>query len=748
MARLRRVLFPGDQDNGCGALGIDREKANCSLPVQNDTKRRRSSSAYSDNGNRSVLEESCLAQLPVSDVSTTSQRRGIELKETKKRRREKRNRSSGIYKESGRNSQDENRCNNDRSKCVNDCRGGNVSGEEKMRRRSRVTNDGMDILGQISNFALNSLSMIGVHRGDKKNVRKRLRSNTNNEDNDIIRSSLEVRPSPSVPKPRKRLDVKSTPSQFKYECNQEESLENIIWNSLSSTSRKTRKKESNNVCNSSVTTSGGSVKSECCGDANTSAQSVVEDKIFNVVNITVAQTENISPQDDRHESGHNIENKPRSNIVHANDTNSTLRKRNPLADISSNNASLDKNDQLQSKMKTGSKKKLATPCIEVNDMNGLRRSSRCRRPVDRLVDAKPQQLTSMSTDVSDDTNDLRNKASTNECSVSSSVKSSLRKKKSVEKQAHHLQQTVKSGKMHSDNMTFVTSSKSKKVQYLDPDILPYSKYLASKGIYTKEKAITSKCQNDTRKVALNTNNETPQLGNDLTVLDQQRKNSFEWDELSVKQLLKAHKETDPKCVLFWHDIASKVYNKSADQCRDKWFSLVKTPKLRRKKTIQQATPPDQHNSDDYDDIFNSTPLRNASKLILSWGKASSRRKSRSSSDNFLDLLLSSSPVIKSKKSNESEKRSDTTKPSPLHFRKMTKCYVKKVRAGFIDLKTKKKPSYVKASKKNQQCLSEAIDAGDVHMNGFLSPNGTVTIDAPEEHEVQGYYIPSDNENEC
>ena len=79
---------------------------------------------------------------------------------------------------------------------------------------------------------------------------------------------------------------------------------------------------------------------------------------------------------------------------------------------------------------------------------------------------------------------------------------------------------------------------------------------------------------------------------------------------------------------------------------------------------------------------------------------------------------------------------------------MTKCYIKKVRAGFIDLKTKKKPSYVKASKKKQHYLSEAIDAGDVHMNGNLSPNGTVTIDAPEEHEVQGYYIPSDNENEC
>jgi len=227
--------------------------------------------------------------------------------------------------------------------------------------------------------------------------------------------------------------------------------------------------------------------------------------------------------------------------------------------------------------------------------------------------------------------------------------------------------------------------------------------------------------------------------------------SNEWDGASLKLLMQAHTECDPKSFSFWHQIASRVPNKSAEQCQEKWFALVITPKIRRKKkdATEDVSLSLIHKDDVDDDIFNSTPVRNAAKLMLSLHKSTSRRK-RQKVESSHERQLSdtfSSPIV-----NEYffQCKDDTgyleSIQSPLRFQQMNKVYLNKVRAGFKDKTqkhSKQHSNIINKGQKKQKHLSAAVDAGDVHMNGALSPNGTLRVNAPDEYEAEDMYIPSD-----
>ena len=220
---------------------------------------------------------------------------------------------------------------------------------------------------------------------------------------------------------------------------------------------------------------------------------------------------------------------------------------------------------------------------------------------------------------------------------------------------------------------------------------------------------------------------------------------IDWDDASLKLLKNAHKNTDPKSSSFWQQISSKVPLKSAEQCRDKWFALVNTPKVRRKKSQKHISTTTYDEEEDDDDIFNSTPNRNTAKILLQRLSSTSRktRPQKASNDNFSDIL--SSPILKGSTSHFQ----NTEKIfSPLKFQPMYKSYLNKVRASLNERNRERKlvrPTKIKTSQKRPKYLSAEIDAGDVHMNGILSPNGTVMVDAPEEHEAEGMYLPSDYE---
>lgn len=95
-----------------------------------------------------------------------------------------------------------------------------------------------------------------------------------------------------------------------------------------------------------------------------------------------------------------------------------------------------------------------------------------------------------------------------------------------------------------------------------------------------------------------------------------------WSNEEVSVLRNAQSSIDPTLTSYWEEIAALVDGRSASQCREKWFSLIATPKGRppkenKKQPFRQPASKLNSNAnedfcDDEDDLFQSTPMREAS----------------------------------------------------------------------------------------------------------------------------------------
>lgn len=98
----------------------------------------------------------------------------------------------------------------------------------------------------------------------------------------------------------------------------------------------------------------------------------------------------------------------------------------------------------------------------------------------------------------------------------------------------------------------------------------------------------------------------------------------QWSASEVNMLRNAQKDIDPTLSSYWEEVATFVGSKTSSECREKWFSLVATPKGRPRKESKKKTANTSFNSatidgasvdeDEEDDLFNSTPLREAAPL--------------------------------------------------------------------------------------------------------------------------------------
>jgi hypothetical protein len=204
-----------------------------------------------------------------------------------------------------------------------------------------------------------------------------------------------------------------------------------------------------------------------------------------------------------------------------------------------------------------------------------------------------------------------------------------------------------------------------------------------------------------------------------------------WGYSELDCLKRAHANANPMSSSFWQDVESSVREKSAEECRDKWFSMVGTP---NQKNTARSTKCDDTNSDGEDDIFNSTPIRNENaeqNSSHSSTKSTKIKHKRRLSDIF------SSPILINKRKEERE-RADNDKDyefSPLLFRPQYKSYLKEVRNGIKNkvVALKSKNTNVTQQKRS---LSASIDQGGLQLGGALSPGGTLHIEAPSEDEFE------------
>ena len=201
--------------------------------------------------------------------------------------------------------------------------------------------------------------------------------------------------------------------------------------------------------------------------------------------------------------------------------------------------------------------------------------------------------------------------------------------------------------------------------------------------------------------------------------------NLEWSDLQIGSLKQAHFKARPTSSSFWQEIAISVPNKSAGDCRDKWFSMVGTPTDHRKKRANRVDSIYLSSSDDWieDDIFNSTPIRNANM------KKNSVRNPHAGS--FEDIC--SSPILMNKKittrTSVGSEHDIKEESSPFLICRQYKTYLKEVRAG-INSKTSKLKSSIDTSRNIS--LSASFDQGDYQIEGNLTPGGTLNIVTPKE----------------
>ena len=220
----------------------------------------------------------------------------------------------------------------------------------------------------------------------------------------------------------------------------------------------------------------------------------------------------------------------------------------------------------------------------------------------------------------------------------------------------------------------------------------------------------------------------------------------------------AMQEADPKSSSFWEIISKKVKEKNAVECREKWFEMVTSPEHRHgiRHTTHPSKQPNISQSksqvDDTveDDIFDSTPFRKG------FQKRNSDETFEEEQSKFLGSPIiedTESVIIRNTaKSDENddfmlEANSHNNIVSPIHFRTGYKSYVNQVRKGIRDVEqTEKKKVHRRKKITTKGTIKATIEAGDVYMEGKLSPGGTMTLDEPTDLELEDMVILSDGTN--
>ncbi|KAL3921393.1 MAG: hypothetical protein SGILL_002767 [Bacillariaceae sp.] len=200
-----------------------------------------------------------------------------------------------------------------------------------------------------------------------------------------------------------------------------------------------------------------------------------------------------------------------------------------------------------------------------------------------------------------------------------------------------------------------------------------------------------------------------------------------WRPSELQSLFSAHKSVDPTSTTFWEDVSELVETKSAEECREKWFSLAQTP------AAKKATAKTSQGLNDIafdDDIFNATPMRGVLDVTIDEGKPDERNSSEKA------IKLSPAKEFESKAAKEDDDLSIRPKGYKTYIQTMGRCVRQK------DPKSKKGQKKGGAVAKLNKYFSEWDGEGEVEVNGRLSPGGTLHVETQgdeDDNEFLEYY---------
>jgi hypothetical protein len=210
-------------------------------------------------------------------------------------------------------------------------------------------------------------------------------------------------------------------------------------------------------------------------------------------------------------------------------------------------------------------------------------------------------------------------------------------------------------------------------------------------------------------------------------------NDGQWSSEEVSMLRNAQNSIDPTISSYWEEVSGLLGGKSASECREKWFSLVATPKGRPQKgnkkdhllcsSSNSKRVNDESLFEEEDDLFQSTPWRGTILDVQNDSLAKKISQSSTFRTSFgLSPCLQSTTVTKSFLSHQDESALKDR-------RKGYKTYIDNLRK---DLNSLQKNSKKRTTHKT------ANGQSSVHLEcgvwGKLSTDGSVHISTKEESE--------------
>ncbi|KAL3937134.1 MAG: hypothetical protein SGBAC_007689 [Bacillariaceae sp.] len=214
--------------------------------------------------------------------------------------------------------------------------------------------------------------------------------------------------------------------------------------------------------------------------------------------------------------------------------------------------------------------------------------------------------------------------------------------------------------------------------------------------------------------------------------DPERK-TFPWKEDEVVLLREAQKEVDPKSYSYWQDVSGLVgTTRTAEECQEKWFSLVKTPNVRQKKKKGNARSKAIPISPQDDDIFDATPMKALFSISCS------DKDPLLGSMEFLTKLNLGSAVKVERVPVEHESNTLATTRG-------YKSYIRDMKREMLAKDKKKKAVLNKQKSSKAKNVREQAGEGDIELKGRLSPGGTLHMTSNVDEDIDMRY---DMDEEC
>jgi len=314
-------------------------------------------------------------------------------------------------------------------------------------------------------------------------------------------------------------------------------------------------------------------------------------------------------------------------------------------------------------------------------------------------------------------------------------------RESIEPQRYgdYLDSVTKASEKHTKLSLSVSKSTKKNAQ--PAHSAPKSSKKKTKSVLKKKKMKSKRNSKAEKQVQII--DKRPEEADDDS--DSISKENDSWTQTDLRILHKAHRTVDPMSFSFWEDVAEIVGQKSAMECREKWFSLAKTPEPKQSKSKKQdkgkiiTTTKNPRNVDD--DIFNSTPMRSA------FGIGENVDPSAIAFEELGDISkMNVGSAIKIHKLNHND---DSILPSnnepmayPRGYSYGYKTYLQNLGRSMRQKDLKKKSETCESPNRPPlqlgKKLAEHVHEGDVEVKCRLSPGGTLQVDTFGDTDKEDY----------